>query len=92
MADRVRPLAADTLKTYPLRSRPSKVTPAQFARPTRAGDPVRRLLRNLPDVLAARDLRTLVAKMGSARKRKKVILWGLGAHVIKAGLSPSSSI
>jgi hypothetical protein len=88
VADRVRPIAADGLKTYPLRSRPSKVTPAQFARPTRSGDPVRLLLRNLPDLLAARDLRGLVAAMESARRRNKPILWGLGAHVIKTGLSP----
>ena len=84
----VRPIAVDKLKTYPLRSRPSKVTPAQFARPTRSGDPVRRFLKNLPDLLAARDLRGLVAKMELARRKKRAILWGLGAHVFKTGLSP----
>jgi hypothetical protein len=84
----VRPLAADKLKTYPLRTRPSKVTPDLFARPTRSGDPVGRLLRNLPDVLAGRDLRDLVARMALAKRRRKALLWGLGAHVIKTGLSP----
>ena len=88
MADRVRPSPADRLKTYPLRSRPSKVTTAQFARPTRSGDAVRRFLANLPDILAARDLRGLIAAMKSARRKKKPLLWGLGAHVIKTGLSP----
>jgi hypothetical protein len=84
----IRPLATDGLKTYPLRSRPSKVTPALFGRPTRASDPVRLFLDHLPDVLAARDLKDLLARMRRARERKKPILWGLGAHVIKVGLSP----
>ncbi len=88
MAYRVRPIEPERLKTYPLRSRPSKVTPAEFGRPTRSGDSVRRLLGNLPDLLAARDLRGLVARMGEARRKKRAILWGLGAHVIKTGLAP----
>jgi hypothetical protein len=43
---------------------------------------------DLPDILAGRDLKELVARLKLARDSGRAILWGLGAHVIKVGLSP----
>jgi hypothetical protein len=45
-------------------------------------------LHSLPDILAARDFKEIVRRLSAARKNDKVILWGIGAHVIKVGLSP----
>ncbi len=87
-ADPVGPISVAKLRTYPLRSRPSKVTACEFGRPTRPSDPVRRLIANLPDLLAARDFRSLIGRLERARRDKRAILWGLGAHVVKTGLSP----
>ena len=42
----------------------------------------------LPGVLAANDLRALAAAIATARRGKREVLLGIGAHVIKCGLSP----
>jgi hypothetical protein len=59
-----------------------------FARPHKAGADVRSFLDSLPRILAGESLRTLAAAILRARSLDKPILWGLGAHVIKTGLSP----
>jgi hypothetical protein len=76
------------VRTYPLASRQSKVSVADFARPHRPGADLRSFLDSLPRILAGDSLRTLVGDVLRARERAKPILWGLGAHVIKTGLSP----
>jgi hypothetical protein len=85
---RLRPLALRGIKTYPLRTRKSKVSRADFARPYAAGASFRDFLSGLPRILAGDVLRQLVAEMLRARERGKPILWGMGAHVLKVGLSP----
>jgi hypothetical protein len=42
----------------------------------------------LPDILAAKDLRRLSKDIVAARRKKKGVIFMLGAHVIKCGLSP----
>jgi len=76
------------IRTYPLASRPSKVSRADFARPPRRGATVSEFVAGLPGLLTARDFRELLALLRAARAAKKPILWAMGAHVIKAGLSP----
>ena len=46
------------------------------------------LIDSLPHILAADSFRSVVDALASARARKKMILWGLGGHVIKCGLAP----
>lgn len=74
--------------TYPLRSRQSKVGLAQFATPYRKGAGVDGLVRSLPGLLAARDFKDVVDAIVTAKRDGKAIIWGLGAHVLKTGLSP----
>ena len=76
------------VKTYPLRSRQSKVSLAQFATPYQAGSGVDGLLKSLPALLAAKDFKDVVAAIVAAKRDGKAIIWGLGAHVLKTGLSP----
>src|SRR5712692_1798245 len=83
-----RPLVLDQIRTYPLASRKSKVTVRDFGRPHRRGAPVGEFLESLPRILAAEDLRAVVAAILRARARRKPALWGLGGHVIKVGLGP----
>jgi hypothetical protein len=45
-------------------------------------------LDSLPHLLAADSFRSVVDALLTARSRKKMILWGLGGHVIKCGLAP----
>jgi len=77
-----------SIKTYPLRSRQSKVGLAQFATPHKAGSGINGFVKSLPGLLAARDFKDVVEAMVAARRADKAIIWGLGAHVLKTGLSP----
>src|SRR6185503_647762 len=76
------------IKTYPLRSRQSKVELAQFATPYKQGSGVAGLLSSLPGLLAARDFKDVVDAIVTAKGANRAIIWGLGAHVLKTGLSP----
>ena len=76
------------IKTYPLRSRQSKVSLAQFATPHRPGSGISGLMKSLPNLLAAKDFKDVVDAIVAAKRDGKAIIWGLGAHVLKTGLSP----
>ncbi|MFQ5817355.1 MAG: hypothetical protein ACE5H2_05275 [Terriglobia bacterium] len=82
------PLDFKGLKTEPLAKRRSKVTVRDFARPYKRGSKFADYLKTLPPILAVHDFRRLVEALLAARRKRKPILWGLGGHVIKVGLSP----
>jgi len=84
----LRPLALDAVRTYPLSSRRSKVQQADFARLHKRGASFASFLAGLPRILAGATLRRLCDAIASARARGRPVVWGLGAHVIKVGLSP----
>jgi hypothetical protein len=76
------------VRTYPLASRRSKANAADFATPHKPGTGVTGLIESLPNILAGADFKAVVAAMRTARDAGRGIIWGLGAHVIKTGLSP----
>jgi hypothetical protein len=76
------------VRTYPLAKRRSKVTVRDFARVAARPNGIPKFLDTLPNVLAAKDFREVVAACQRARKRVKPIVWAIGGHVIKCGLSP----
>jgi hypothetical protein len=76
------------LRTYPLASRQSKARAADFAKPIGPEGTVAALVDSLPSILAGADFKAVVAAMRDARRHERGILWGLGAHVLKTGLSP----
>jgi hypothetical protein len=82
------PLSLDKVSTYPLASRPSKVTVSDFAQPITEDSSVKDFLASLPNILAVQSLRDLAARIRRARQLGKPIIWGIGGHVIKTGLSP----
>jgi hypothetical protein len=77
-----------SITTYPLRSRTGKARAGDFAKPCASPEGVAALLDSLPNILAAADFRAVVQAIRSARAADRGVLWGLGAHVIKTGLSP----
>jgi len=83
-----RPLRLDKVSTYPLASRPSKVTVRDFAKVARPGAGVREWLNSLPHILAGESFRAVVGAIEKARAKRKPIIWGIGGHVIKCGLGP----
>jgi hypothetical protein len=84
----IQPLTLGGVHTYPLASRKSKVSVRDFAKPTVRNPALNKFLDSLPNLLAAADLRQLLAAIHRARKQRSAILWGLGGHVIKVGLGP----
>ena len=82
------PLQLGDIATYPLASRKSKVTVADFAKPSAHNSSLKNFLDSLPNFLAANDLRDLLLAIHAAKRTRKTILWGMGGHVIKTGLGP----
>ena len=76
------------IRTYALASRKSKVHADDFAKPYRTGTGTRGLIDAMPSILAAADFKAVVTAMRAARNAQRGIVWGLGAHVLKTGLSP----
>jgi hypothetical protein len=74
------------VRTYPLASRRSKANAADFASPVAA--PMTAFVDALPSILAGSDFKQVVAAMKAARDGGHGLLWGIGAHVLKTGLSP----
>lgn len=77
------------VKTISIKSRKSKVTPKDFAKPlgsSRAS--FEDFMQSLPQILVGKELRELVESIVQAHKKKKPIILMMGAHVIKVGLSP----
>jgi hypothetical protein len=83
-----RPLNFAGAKTYPLTGRSSLVRKQLLGRPTRKGVRLSSFIDGLPDILAARSLKDIVARTVRAHKGNKTIVIGMGAHFIKVGLSP----
>jgi len=84
----MKPLDFTNLSTYSLFSRPSKVGVESFARPLGPGATIKDFLRSLPDQLLGHDFPELVERLATAYERKRPIIFGMGAHVIKVGLNP----
>jgi hypothetical protein len=76
------------VRTYPLASRASKASAADFAKPVEKGASFRQWFDSLPAILGAADLRRAARAIVDAKKRDGGVIWGVGAHVIKTGVSP----
>src|SRR3989454_5823942 len=84
----IHPIMLGAVHTYPPASRKSKVSIRDFAKAPAANTSLTKFLDALSNILAAEDLRHLLAAIHSARKQRRAILWGVGGHVIKVGLGP----
>lgn len=82
------PIDPAGIRTYPLASRPSRVTVRDGAAPWQPGGTFLAFLRTLPDQLAAKELREVAAAILAAKRNGRPVILGMGAHVIKVGLSP----
>lgn len=76
------------VRTYPLASRRSKASAEQFGKPHERGASFKAWFDALPGILAGDDIRRVVRAIVAAHARRAGIVWGIGAHVIKTGVSP----
>jgi hypothetical protein len=87
---RQKPIDLSRIRTYPLASRPSKVTVRDFASALsdEAAQGAAALLDGMPHILAADAIRAVASDIAQAKAKKRAIIWGIGGHVIKTGLAP----
>ena len=83
-----RPIDFSRLRTVPLDPRSRGVRTEQFGRCPDLDESLGRFLDGLPDLLAVRELRGLAAAVARARAAKCGVVWALGGHVVKSGVSP----
>jgi hypothetical protein len=84
----IKPLSFDSVSTYALDSRKSKVHVGIFGKPIDGSENILGFISKLPHILAGDSLRQLIRALLFARSSQKPIIWGLGGHVVKVGLGP----
>ena len=83
-----KPIDVSRLKTYPLQRRHSKVQVRDFAKVWKRGGSFKTFLDSLPDILAVKSLREVAQAIVRAHRRRRPVILGMGAHVVKVGLGP----
>lgn len=84
----IAPINVSDLKTYPLKKRYSKVRVSDFAAPWKRGGSFKTFCDGLPDILAVKSLRAVARAIVKAHRKRRPVIVGIGAHVIKVGLAP----
>ncbi len=87
MNKRYTPISLDNIKTTRLKQRKSKVRLNDLGSPFKGGD-FKEFLVSLPDILAVKSLKEVAGAVIKAKKAKRPVILGMGAHPIKVGLSP----
>lgn len=83
-----KPISSKGIKTYSIKKRKSKVSVDQIASLPERGGSLKDFLSALPDILGASDLKAVAKAVLRANQREKTVSLGIGAHVVKVGLSP----
>ena len=83
-----KPLDLHGLKTYDLKTRPSKVFHEDLGRPVDAGATIGEWIESLPRQLAGKDLRRVRDCLCQAHENHRTRVAAVGGHVIKTGCGP----
>ncbi len=76
------------IKSYSLKGRESKVRVDDFSKPHKKGGAFKDFFSSLPNILASKHFKEVVASVVQARKDGRPVMLGMGAHSIKVGLNP----
>ena len=76
------------IRTIRFEDRRTKADVDRFGKPFQPHLPFSEFLLSLPDYLKAGDLLTLASEIAGARSRDSAVIWMMGAHPLKVGLSP----
>ncbi|MFQ5627241.1 MAG: hypothetical protein ACE5I1_00655 [bacterium] len=77
-----------SVRRYSIKERYSKVHSENLGKPYQTGESFSKWFDSLPRILVASDLHEFVERIVTARQNKKPVIFMMGAHVIKVGLSP----
>lgn len=86
--NKIKPISLNKVKTFSIMNRRSKVSLISQASVFNKGQTFKVFIEKLPDILAARDFKSVVDSIVLARNKNKHVVLGMGAHPIKVGLSP----
>ncbi len=78
----------DQVSLYPIRDRENKVKENDLASVVKPGSGLSTFVDSLPNILKAEELQRFVGLLGNAVTSQKLVSIGMGAHVIKTGISP----
>lgn len=81
-------LDLSNVKGISISKRNSKVRWEHVGAPVGPEAAVGEFIRGLPDLLGASGLRELAARIAAAREKRRPVIWMIGGHVIKCGVSP----
>lgn len=82
------PLLPEKLRTISLKDRESKVKIEDFGSPVKKESSFSNWVNSLPNILAGKKLKEFAKAIFEAKKKNRSIMVGMGAHIIKVGLSP----
>ncbi|MBF0406553.1 MAG: hypothetical protein HQM10_04315 [Candidatus Riflebacteria bacterium] len=75
-------------RTYPMSQRHNLVKISDFAKIPEGSFSSLDFIASLPDIHAGKTIRKVISAITNAARNRKTVIIGLGAHVIKCGLSP----
>ncbi|GAI79592.1 unnamed protein product [marine sediment metagenome] len=87
MRKRYRPIDLSGIKTYLLKERKNKVEVGDFAKICATNTSFGEFINSLPRILAGNDFRAVVGAAAETYRNNRPIIFAIGAHVIKCGLS-----
>jgi len=79
---------ASRIKTYSVKNRASKVSIEDISKPYHKGGSFKDFFSSLPNILASKHFKDVVAAIVRARRNDRPVMLGMGAHAIKVGLNP----
>ena len=88
MTKRYAPIDLRNIKTYPIKTRKNKVKIEDFATSLPDETSFKSYIKSLPQIQAGKDFRSIVEAIISAYQKEKPVIFAIGGHVIKCGLSP----
>jgi len=83
-----KPIDTTGVKTYSIKGRTSKVSADDLASLPKKGGTVSEFFDSLPNILGAETLKNVIDAIVLAHKNGHTVAIGMGAHVIKTGMSP----
>ena len=86
--DPMKKIDTSKIKSYSIKGRESKVRVKDFSKPHQKGESFQDFFSSLPNILAAKHFKEVVASVVQARRDKRPVMLGMGAHSIKVGLNP----
>jgi hypothetical protein len=88
MTSKYEEIDLERVKTVKITERGSKVTLDRFGSPVKGGKAYKNWLKGLPDQLAAERIGELTLALRRTKGAKgRELIWMLGAHIVKCGLS-----